>query len=71
MENETADSASASDPKKLTSRGKGHKAKQAAKPAEPLERTPEDPPASDAGSYRSAEEVEADKDAEEEPPVDE
>eukprot|EP00971_Amphidinium_carterae_P137765 2730604-Amphidinium_carterae.1 len=29
-ENETADSASTSKPKKLTSRGKGHKAKQAA-----------------------------------------
>eukprot|EP00971_Amphidinium_carterae_P055655 1097285-Amphidinium_carterae.2 len=45
---------------------KGPKAKQAAKPAE-------DPPASDAGSYRSAEEVEADKVHKdtEEPPADE
>eukprot|EP00971_Amphidinium_carterae_P200203 3973218-Amphidinium_carterae.1 len=51
MESEAADSASASDSKTPTSRPKGHKAKQTA-----LERIPEDPTTSEAGSYRSADE---------------
>eukprot|EP00971_Amphidinium_carterae_P057563 1138266-Amphidinium_carterae.1 len=68
----TADAASASDNKKiLPTRGKSDNAKQIAKPIEPLEGIPEGPQASEAGSYHSAEEVDADHEAEAEETDDE